>query len=204
MRVKTMAQRKRFIKIAGKLFSENGLAAVSMEAIAHSAECSKVTLYNYFSSKEDIFKEFVLQAGSSSLSKLTQIAQDPLRITEKLFKLATLHIKIISSKEVVNLNRLMIAEAYRYPDLAQIYYDNGPRLELKPFMMAIESAIINGELVACDSELAALQFKSLCQLDLIDLRLWSIVKGRISKENPHVLNAIDIFMQVYGKPARPS
>ncbi|WP_051156193.1 TetR/AcrR family transcriptional regulator [Herbaspirillum huttiense] len=73
MRVKTVEQRNEFIDAAGHLFIQQGYAAVTMEAIAAEAGKSKVTLYNYFSSKEELFEAFVIQAGAGAVEELTKV-----------------------------------------------------------------------------------------------------------------------------------
>ncbi|SMP52236.1 TetR/AcrR family transcriptional regulator [Anoxynatronum buryatiense] len=52
---------KRLLEQAERLFFEKGLKAVTMEEIAAAAGISKMTIYNHFDSKEDLFKEITLE-----------------------------------------------------------------------------------------------------------------------------------------------
>lgn len=52
---------KRLLEQAERLFFDKGLKAVTMEEIASAAGISKMTIYNHFDSKEDLFKEISLE-----------------------------------------------------------------------------------------------------------------------------------------------
>ncbi|HPH02179.1 MAG TPA: TetR/AcrR family transcriptional regulator [Spirochaetota bacterium] len=55
-------RRERIVQAALRLFSDDGYAATSMDAIATQAGFSKRTVYGYFESKEDILAAVVLEA----------------------------------------------------------------------------------------------------------------------------------------------
>ncbi|MEN1760850.1 TetR/AcrR family transcriptional regulator [Anoxynatronum sibiricum] len=52
---------QRLLEQAERLFFEKGLKAVTMEEIAAAAGISKMTIYNHFNSKEELFKEITLE-----------------------------------------------------------------------------------------------------------------------------------------------
>ena len=53
-------EKKRIItKVAQKIFSKYGLIKTTVDEIAKAARMGKASLYHYFKSKEDIFKEVV-------------------------------------------------------------------------------------------------------------------------------------------------
>lgn len=51
---KKLQTRRRLLAVAMKLFDERGFDAVSVAEIAEAAEVSKMTVFNYFGSKEDL------------------------------------------------------------------------------------------------------------------------------------------------------
>ena len=61
MRVRTEAKRAAIVSAAQAAFQEAGFERASMAEIAARAETSKVTLYNYFPSKEALFVEATLE-----------------------------------------------------------------------------------------------------------------------------------------------
>ncbi len=60
MKVKREARREAMLAVALDLFREVGFEAASMSQIAARVGGSKATLYNYFSSKEELLLERVL------------------------------------------------------------------------------------------------------------------------------------------------
>ena len=63
-RVKSEAKRQAILDIAKATFIEQGYSNTSMSEIASRVGGSKATLYNYFSSKEDIFAA-VMEASAA-------------------------------------------------------------------------------------------------------------------------------------------
>src|SRR5580658_3114783 len=51
--------REAIAEAAGRLFLERGFGAVSMDDLAEAAGVARRTLYNQFSSKEEIFREML-------------------------------------------------------------------------------------------------------------------------------------------------
>jgi TetR/AcrR family transcriptional regulator, cholesterol catabolism regulator len=54
-------KRKRLMEQAERLFLEKGYKAVTMEEIAAAAGISKMTIYNQYHSKENLFTEICLE-----------------------------------------------------------------------------------------------------------------------------------------------
>ena len=48
--------RNRILKMSRRLFTAKGYENTTIEDVAEAAEISKATLYNYFSSKEDLLQ----------------------------------------------------------------------------------------------------------------------------------------------------
>jgi AcrR family transcriptional regulator len=55
-----LARRRDILHAARKVFARRGYKDATLEEIAEQAEFAKGTLYNYFQSKEDIFREIIL------------------------------------------------------------------------------------------------------------------------------------------------
>lgn len=53
---------KKIISAAIKLFDQNGIEETTMEEIAEKADVARGTLYNYFSSKEEIISKYIEQS----------------------------------------------------------------------------------------------------------------------------------------------
>ncbi|MDT3700857.1 MAG: TetR/AcrR family transcriptional regulator, partial [Thermincola sp.] len=55
-------KRKKILKAAVKVFSQKGFHAAKVDEIAQLADVGKGTVYEYFSSKEEVFQE-MFKAG---------------------------------------------------------------------------------------------------------------------------------------------
>lgn len=68
-------RRKRFIKVACKLFCKHGIAQVSMEQIAKAAQISENTIYRYFDNKETLVQEAFFRLKDTIMQKVERSAE---------------------------------------------------------------------------------------------------------------------------------
>lgn len=68
-------RRKRFIKVACKLFCKHGIAQVSMEQIAKTAQTSENTIYRYFDNKETLVQEALFRLWGTIMQKVERSAE---------------------------------------------------------------------------------------------------------------------------------
>ena len=67
--------RNRILKMSRRLFTAKGYENTTIEDVAEAAEISKATLYNYFSSKEDLLQGI----ADAALEEIRQMVLDGLR-----------------------------------------------------------------------------------------------------------------------------
>lgn len=197
MRKKTEAYRLGFVMAAGKLFIERGFGAVTMESIAAEAGASKVTLYTYFQNKEAIFEAFVVEAGKGGYETF-MISIDAADLQSSLLHLGVSFLDLVTRPDVISLNRLIIGEAGRRPELSRIFYENGPRPTLLTICSVLENLMDRGLLRRADLRQAGLYFKFLCEAGLVERQLW----GLDERPSPEVRqlavqNAIEVFLARY-------
>ncbi|WP_347449202.1 TetR/AcrR family transcriptional regulator [Pantoea stewartii] len=202
MRKKSEARRLSFVLAAGKLFIEEGFGAVTMEAIAAEAGASKVTLYSYFSGKEELFKAFVIETGKVRFEEL-EISSEDAGLQETLEQLGTAYLNLVTSPEMVSLNRLLIGEAGRYPQLSCIFYENGARQTLQMICKKLDSLVMRGLLYHGDSRKAGLHFKALCEAGLVERQLWGLDQEPAEEvKHETVKSAIEVFVQAYSPKSK--
>lgn len=76
--------KNKILKSAVKLFSKNNYHAVSMTEIADGANISKGTLYWYFDSKEELFREIAFDGINHFNNLFKDIVQEDSRSDEKI------------------------------------------------------------------------------------------------------------------------
>ena len=117
----TYSQRKRaaILDAAAEEFRTHGFQETSMDRVAEVAQVSKRTVYKHFPSKDDLYRaithELVLREHYSidgSYSK-TQ------RLRSQLIRIATQEVAAFSSDTYLATIRVLLAEAFRSPEIAQ-------------------------------------------------------------------------------------
>lgn len=104
------------------LFVEKGFAATKVDEVAARAGVSKGTLFLYFSSKEELFKEVVRQNISGHFAEWDGELEAYQDTTAELLRycFATWWERVGSAKAGA-LDKLMLSEANNFPDLALFY-----------------------------------------------------------------------------------
>jgi AcrR family transcriptional regulator len=202
MRIKTDEKRQHIIDTAYRLFRTKGFDKTSMSEITAQAGGSKATLYNYFSSKEELFVECMFNMVENYLEGIFSSLQDPtknLRASLQSFTEEALRVRY--SDEMVANQRLVIAEAGR-AGIGKMFYEKTNSLQE---LMAdfIDSAMNAGKLRRGDHQLAAAQLKALMETEIHDSYLLCV---RTSPPDETEIRekagfAVDAFLRIYAPDA---
>ncbi|HEX4179856.1 MAG TPA: TetR/AcrR family transcriptional regulator [Caulobacteraceae bacterium] len=157
-------RRDAIIEVARELFFEEGYAAASMSSIAARLGGSKGTLYNYFRSKEELFEAQVrkdCERIAHDAFDMLQSAESP--IEDVLTELGVRYLTHIFSDWAIRTYRVVVAEAIRSPQLARIFYENGPAVGLRRLEAYLEDARAKGTIKLDDCAMGAGEFLTLCR-----------------------------------------
>ena len=136
-------------------FAEKGFQATLLDDVAARAGIAKGTLYRYFDSKEELFRAVVrahfigeIAAAEREIARSKATAAELLRafIDRMASRIAT---------PVGALPYLAFAEAPRFPDLAQFYFDEAIARGLGLVEKLIKRGIAHGEFRRVDPRSAA-------------------------------------------------
>ncbi|MFA9423591.1 MAG: TetR/AcrR family transcriptional regulator, partial [Sedimentibacter sp.] len=107
-------KRKDILLVARALFKKKGFHNTKMEEIALNAGVGKGTLYEYFTSKQEIFDETCIDKVTVIRDAINEISNENISFMEKLSKMLTLKEKNIEygevSIEAVLSNKNIISE----------------------------------------------------------------------------------------------
>jgi len=115
----------RLIACASRLFMERGYAGVSIEAVAAAAGIGKNTIYRRHATKADLFQAVVDEQIRTLLKTPEEIEAGGLK--SRLTRLAVLLVEAALNPETTAFQRLIIAEAERFPEIAAICLDRAFR-----------------------------------------------------------------------------
>jgi len=140
---------------AADVFGKFGYHATTMDIIASECGFSKAVLYQFFDSKEELFSAiFTEQSIINEKDQFkTQIADGQLR--DVLFKTGMIFLSMFDDPRKLNLNRMVIAESARFPDIGEIVYNNAISVIADHVSSVFKKFSESGEIVCEDTMLAA-------------------------------------------------
>jgi AcrR family transcriptional regulator len=74
-----LAKRAELVEIAGRQFKANGFKATTLAEIGHKAGLDRATVYYYFGSKEELFRECVRLGVDANMAECERIFADKAR-----------------------------------------------------------------------------------------------------------------------------
>ena len=162
------------VEAAIKVFLEHGYGGTSMDKIAEVADLSKVTVYNHFKDKKDLFKK-VMQAHCENLAqnapKISLNTQASLE--QNLTRLAENIVSALLAPRSVALMRVVIFETGQIPELGSLIWHEGKLPLLDEFRSYLELENQQGRLQIDNTQIAARQFFGMIKENLV----WPVLMG---------------------------
>ncbi|WP_144152404.1 TetR/AcrR family transcriptional regulator [Paraburkholderia sp. BCC1885] len=115
---------ERILDAATAVFLEYGFAGASLERIADRASASKATLYSRYENKEALFSAVVTRSVERSMRIIADTRRADSLLELLTFATRTLVTRLLSD-EVIALTRVVVADAPRFPALAQLTHEAG-------------------------------------------------------------------------------
>src|SRR5947208_221856 len=116
----------RILAAAAEIFLEKGYEETSTAEIARRAKVSKRELYSNFADKRDILAAVITQLQAEIQSKANISWSSTADLGKVLFKAGMQLREFINSEKFGKLFRIVAAESFRDPALAQRFYELGP------------------------------------------------------------------------------
>jgi AcrR family transcriptional regulator len=159
----TRSARKRaaILEAATTLFLRNGYKGTSMDEIAARAAVSKQTVYKHFADKERLFAEIVVASVgevSDPVHAEVRDLEDSGDVEADLRGLAERLLARVMQPQILQLRRLVIGEAGRFPELGRTFYEQGPGRTIAALAHVFEQLGARGVLRIDDPQLAAAHF----------------------------------------------
>lgn len=181
MRTLTEDRRQAIVGAAAQVFQEMGYERASMDAVAKRVGGSKATLYNYFSSKEELFETVVRAFSTRFLSEaadeLTKSDAKVKSLEENLTRFGERMLSVITNDSMaLQIYRIVVGES-GHSDVGTLFHESGPRQSVERLSALMAEAMQKGELAQCDPALRANQFMALVKAE-VDVLL-------LQREQPH-------------------
>src|SRR6202166_2744318 len=128
-------------------FSRNGYAMTTLDRVAERAGVTKGTIYVYFENKEHLFISMVREITKATLDTVHEMVETHEGSTADLLRaqFSFIYQHIVEDRRRREVLRMLIAEAPRFPELADRYHQEILRPCLDMLRQAIQRGIDRGE-----------------------------------------------------------
>lgn len=197
-RPKDEGKRAAILEAAGCLFMERGMSGTTMDAIALQAGVSKLTVYNHFGNKEDLFVTVIREkceghTGEHIFEKLNGL--DP---RAELIHIGRAFVGLVYSEDAVCLHRVIIAEGQNNREMGVLFYKAGPESLIGRFMKYLERVESFGTFAFPDKRVAAAQFFCLFKGEAHLRALLNVPPLPTQKELDKIVHeGVDFFLRGY-------
>ena len=188
-------RRRAILEVAERSFRERGFADTSMSTIAAELGGSKTTLWSYFPSKDALFAAVIDSKIETFQAKLDEALIPAGGTAAALTRFGTIFLNKILDPHSVALQRLIVAETERFPQIGEAFAVRGPDRVRQRLCRYLEEEMQAGRLRKGDPLVAAHQFIGLCQSGCYLDRIWRPARQSPIKVEKDVANAVDTFMR---------
>ena len=154
-------KRRAITEAATTVFLGNGYLGTSMDEIAALAHVSKQTVYKHFADKERLFSEIVTakvdEIANPNTDEVLKLG-DTGDLEPDLRRFARHQLRAVMDPRLLQLRRLVIGEAARFPQLGRLFYERGPGRTIDALASMFERLASRGALELDDPRLAAAHF----------------------------------------------
>ncbi|MGE0353298.1 MAG: TetR/AcrR family transcriptional regulator [Gemmatimonadales bacterium] len=141
---------------AVQVFGENGFARTRLEDIAHRAGVSKGTLYLYFRSKEDLFREMVRARIVTVVAEAEErVERSGGTARDQLAGVIRSVWQSVSREDVARLTQVVLSELGSFPELGRFYLEEVIQRGRRLIARVLERGIAAGEFRPVDVAIAS-------------------------------------------------
>lgn len=179
-------KRQQIIKAAVKVFSRKGFHEAKVDEIAQVADVGKGTVYEYFSSKAELFQEMFKAGMQFYYDNISKELKPELSAQEKLRRIVQLHIRFVTHYK--DLARITMTEHMHFNEEFRSWIFQSKASKRKLLEQIIEDGVSSGEFRKVNVQAAAMAFAGILGSMVSPIVLFG------EKVNPKELS--DSFMDI--------
>jgi AcrR family transcriptional regulator len=156
--VRKEEKRRAILDAALAEFLESGFLGAGMDRVAARAGASKVTVYAHFADKQALFDAVCVRAiaeAERAGSDVVEALAESTNLPRDLRTFARKHLAGVMAPHLIQLRRMMIGEAQRFPELARAWHRGAPERGHATLARVITRLVARGLVRAPDPLLAA-------------------------------------------------
>lgn len=201
---RTARKRRAILAEAAGVFLQHGYLGASMDEVAARARVSKQTVYRQFADKEHLFAEVILGSNAqlgARLATLYRALDEATDAATVLRDLARQFAADICEPQVIQLRRLVLAEADRFPAISGAWFEHGFQHSLVLLGEALSRMADRGLLrELADPTLAAYHFAGLVMYKPMNQLMFAGTEARPDDGELTKIadRAAEVFFRAYG------
>ena len=197
-------KRRAVLDAATEIFLQHGYLGANMDEVAARAQVSKQTVYKQFTSKEALFIAIVGgmtgSAGDEVQREIADLGErdDP---EMQLLAYAERQLTVVLTPRLMQLRRLVIGEANRFPALGRALHDGGPGRAVAGLASAFARWADRGLLAIEDPQAAASHFNWLVMGEPVNqvMLLGDAAIPEPAALRRHAAAGVRVFLAAYGR-----
>ncbi|MDQ0464557.1 AcrR family transcriptional regulator [Caulobacter ginsengisoli] len=194
------ARRDRILDVAAATFAEFGYERTKVETLAHDAQVSTATVYNYFRTKPAIFAAVVERALAPFLGLFDEIETDEGPAEAVLLAYARLYFRFMSDPRIRGVYRTVSAEVAREPHLGQTLYNQAHGILGGALRRLLSRFAGRGELVFDDVAVTARILQGMLEHVTLTIPLLTSDDAQpLHPEDSYCVEAVRVFLAAYGR-----
>ena len=160
---------------------------------------SKATLYNYFTSKEELFAAVIAEKCQDVHQLLFETELEHADFRASLTRFGERFLQLLLSDEKIAVFRLITAETARFPELGRAFYQSGPLRGKILLAQYFDRAVAEGSLKPGDTSVMSSHFFALCKGEVHHRKLWNVTSHPSDEEiRATIEDAVSMFLAAYG------
>ncbi len=159
-------RREEFLRAASEVFLKDGFSGANVDGVIWKVGGSKRTLYSYFGNKEGLFSTVIRDISVRAMASLVDESICRATLHETLLEIGNRYLSVIMLPETLRLYRTIVAEGIRFPQLPEVFFENGPGRASRSLARTLEKNHHVWGLRALDYEAAAQHFFGMIRGDI--------------------------------------
>jgi AcrR family transcriptional regulator len=144
---------------AERAFLDAGYELTTMDSVARHAGVARGSVYNHFSSKEELFLAVMRRGTAEFVERSIRHDADSKPPLERLRSVAVHFLRAATDSVSVEMYRTVVAQAERLPELSALFYSEGLQpieVKFRGILMIMASDLIEEPALAADHLLSVL------------------------------------------------
>ncbi|MBV8800137.1 MAG: TetR/AcrR family transcriptional regulator [Alphaproteobacteria bacterium] len=197
MRVKTDERRSAILEAAAQVFREEGYDRASMSMIAERVRGSKMTLYSYFPSKEELFWAAMVDAVSAQRGEKVLAILDSSEpdVAKVLRDFGEAYLRLFTARAAIAITRTAVSEGAANKALSSLLYNRGPKRVLDALTCYLAQLQKKGLVCELDPLIGAVQLKGLFDAGIVEPLLFG-TRPELNQARA-VEAAVSTFLRAY-------